>query len=303
MVNDREGDWGLQSQLSFQKRDTGTLFLVPTPIGNLGDMTYRSVETLKNVALIAAEDTRNTQKLLNHFEIETPQISFHEHNTQERIPQLLAKLRAGEDIAQVSDAGMPSISDPGQELVKACVAANLTVVPLPGANAGLTALIASGITAQPFYFYGFLDRKPKLQREELTALVNRSETLIFYEAPHRLAKTLTNISQSLGEQRPAALCRELTKKHEEFIRGTLSELVTWATTDQVRGEFVIIVSGNPNPEIETPADDFSQLTIEAHVDQLIDGGLRTNDAIKQVAHLRQLKKQDVYNTYHHIEKK
>ncbi|ANZ61555.1 16S rRNA (cytidine(1402)-2'-O)-methyltransferase [Secundilactobacillus paracollinoides] len=293
----------MQSQLSFEKRDTGTLFLVPTPIGNLGDMTYRSVATLKNVALIAAEDTRNTQKLLNHFEIETPQISFHEHNTQERIPQLIAKLQAGEDIAQVSDAGMPSISDPGQELVKACVAAGLTVVPLPGANAGLTALIASGITPQPFYFYGFLDRKPKLQRDELTALVNRPETLIFYEAPHRLAKTLTNIASELGEQRPAALCRELTKKHEEFIRGSLAELVTWATTDQVRGEFVIIVSGNPNPEIETPADDFSQLTIEEHVDQLIDSGLRPNDAIKQVAHLRQLKKQDVYQIYHHIEKK
>ncbi len=170
----------MQSQLSFSAQNqTGTLFLVPTPIGNLGDMTYRSVAVLKQVSLIAAEDTRNTQKLLNHFEIETPQISFHEHNTQERIPQLIAKLVAGEDLAQVSDAGMPSISDPGHELVMACIEAQIPVVPLPGANAALTALIASGVSPQPFYFYGFLDRKPKLQRETLSALKDRPESLIF----------------------------------------------------------------------------------------------------------------------------
>ncbi|GAX03239.1 16S rRNA methyltransferase [Secundilactobacillus pentosiphilus] len=294
----------MQSQLSFSKQNqTGTLYLVPTPIGNLGDMTFRSVDVLKQVDLIAAEDTRNTQKLLNHFEIETPQISFHEHNTQERIPQLIAKLQAGENLAQVSDAGMPSISDPGHELVVACIEVNIPVVPLPGANAALTALIASGLEPQPFYFYGFLDRKPKLQVAELEALKDRSESQIFYEAPHRLAKTLQHLVDVYGGDRQASLCRELTKKHEQFLRGSLTELLQWANqSDHVRGEFVVIVSGNPKDERESEEPDYSGLSIEEHVDHLIETGLRPNDAIKQVAHLRQLKKQEVYQIYHHLNK-
>lgn len=293
----------MQSQLSFSAQNqTGTLFLVPTPIGNLGDMTYRSVAVLKQVSLIAAEDTRNTQKLLNHFEIDTPQISFHEHNTQERIPQLIAKLVAGEDLAQVSDAGMPSISDPGHELVMACIEAQIPVVPLPGANAALTALIASGVSPQPFYFYGFLDRKPKLQRETLSALKDHPESLIFYEAPHRLAKTLTQMVTVLGGQRPASLCRELTKKHEQFVRGTLQSLLDWATeSDQVRGEFVVIVGGNPDGPSDQATGDQQELSIEDFVNQLIETGLKPNDAIKQVAHYRQLKKQAVYQIYHHLD--
>jgi probable S-adenosylmethionine-dependent methyltransferase, YraL family len=292
----------LQSQLSFSKQNqTGTLYLVPTPIGNLGDMTFRSVEVLKQVDLIAAEDTRNTQKLLNHFEIETPQISFHEHNTQERIPQLIAKLQAGENLAQVSDAGMPSISDPGHELVVACIEVGIPVVPLPGANAGLTALIASGLDPQPFYFYGFLDRKPKLQVAELEKLKDRSESQIFYEAPHRLAKTLQHLVDVYGGDRQASLCRELTKKHEQFLRGSLTELLEWANqSDQVRGEFVVIVSGNSKGDQDDEEPDYSGLSIEDHVDHLIETGLRPNDAIKQVAHLRQLKKQEVYQIYHHL---
>lgn len=294
----------MQSQLSFSAQNkTGTLYLVPTPIGNLGDMTYRSVAVLQQVDLIAAEDTRNTQKLLNHFEIETSQISFHEHNTQERIPQLISKLQAGESIAQVSDAGMPSISDPGHELVVACIDAEIPVVPLPGANAALTALIASGLTPQPFYFYGFLDRKAKLQTDELTMLRERHESLIFYEAPHRLAKTLTRLAEVFGNDRDASLCRELTKKHEQFLRGTLAELLDWATTsDQVRGEFVVIVSGNPNGNEEQETPDYSGLSIEDHVNQVIETGLKPNDAIKNVAHLRGLKKQEVYQIFHHLDK-
>lgn len=292
----------MQSQLSFSKQNqTGTLYLVPTPIGNLGDMTFRSVEVLKQVDLIAAEDTRNTQKLLNHFEIETPQISFHEHNTQERIPQLIAKLQAGENLAQVSDAGMPSISDPGHELVVACIEADIPVVPLPGANAGLTALIASGLDPQPFYFYGFLDRKPKLQVAELEKLKDRSESQIFYEAPHRLAKTLQHLVDVYGGDRQASLCRELTKKHEQFLRGSLAELLEWANeSDRVRGEFVVIVSGSSKGDQDDEEPDYSGLSIEDHVDHLIETGLRPNDAIKQVAHLRQLKKQEVYQIYHHL---
>ena len=272
----------MQSQLSFSKQNqTGTLYLVPTPIGilylvgtpigNLDDISLRALKTLKEVDLIAAEDTRNTQKLLNHFEIETPQISFHEHNTQERIPQLIAKLQAGENLAQVSDAGMPSISDPGHELVVACIEVDIPVVPLPGANAGLTALIASGLDPQPFYFYGFLDRKPKLQVAELEKLKDRSESQIFYEAPHRLAKTLQHLVDVYGGDRQASLCRELTKKHEQFLRGSLAELLEWANeSDRVRGEFVVIVSGSSKGDQDDEEPDYSGLSIEDHVDHLIE---------------------------------
>ncbi len=197
---------------SFAQHDTGTLFLVPTPIGNLDDMTVRAIDTLRSVDLIAAEDTRHTGQLLSHFDIETRQISFHEHNTQQRIPELLEKLRAGTNIAQVSDAGMPSISDPGTELVAAATQAGIPVVPLPGPNAGLTALIASGLAPQPFTFYGFLPRKVTEQAATLTNWVHHPTTLIFYEAPHRLGKTLTTMAQVFGDERQAVVARELTKK-------------------------------------------------------------------------------------------
>ncbi|MGF7437646.1 16S rRNA (cytidine(1402)-2'-O)-methyltransferase [Lentilactobacillus senioris] len=289
----------MQTQSSFEKHDGGgTLFLVPTPIGNLSDMTFRAVETLKTVDLIAAEDTRNTQKLLNHFEIETRQISFHEHNTAERIPELITKLQDGMNIAQVSDAGMPSISDPGKELVKAAVEQSIPVVPLPGANAGVTALIASGINPQPFYFYGFLPRKDKDQRQELAQLAQRTETTIYYEAPHRITKTLKNIVAEFGEERRAVLGRELTKKHEEFIRGSLAELLAWATKENVRGEFVIIIAGNDNPTVE----DQPKLTLTPieQVQHYIAEGMATNAAIKSTAKERDLRRQDLYNQFHDI---
>lgn len=288
----------MQTQSSFENHaGSGTLYLVPTPIGNLGDMTFRAVDTLKEVDLIAAEDTRNTQKLLNHFGVETRQISFHEHNTAERIPELLTKLTNGDSIAQVSDAGMPSISDPGKELVKAAIAQQIPVVPLPGANAGLTALIASGLTPQPFYFYGFLPRKDKEQRQELKRLAQREETTIYYEAPHRLVKTLKNITAEFGEERQAVLGRELTKKHEEFIRGSLAELMEWATTEQVRGEFVIMLAGNANPLVEEPE---ILLPVVDQVNQYIESGMATNAAIKLTAKQHNLRRQDVYNQFHDI---
>lgn len=288
----------VQAQQSFGQQSKGVLYLVPTPIGNLQDMTFRAVQTLKDVALIAAEDTRNTQKLLNHFEIETKQISFHEHNTSERLPQLIEKLESGMAIAQVSDAGMPSISDPGQELVAMCVAHQIAVVPLPGANAGLTGLIASGLIPQPFYFYGFLGRKNGQQEQELEQLVSRPETLIFYEAPHRLKKTLTNMVTIFGEQRPTVLARELTKKHEEFLRGSLGEMLIWATTENVRGEFVILLAGNrnsvkSNKTIETTP-------VNQQIERLIADGLSPNVAIKQVAKQRNLNRQEVYKQYHQL---
>ncbi|QCQ04371.1 16S rRNA (cytidine(1402)-2'-O)-methyltransferase [Ligilactobacillus animalis] len=283
-----------------EKNEQGTLYLVPTPIGNLQDMTFRALEILEQVDLICAEDTRNTMRLLNHFEIKTPQISFHEHNTQERIPYLIEKLQAGQDLAQVSDAGMPSISDPGHELVKACIQADIAVVPLPGANAALSALIASGITPQPFMFYGFLPRKKNEQREVLEQLEQQTCALIFYEAPHRLKKTLQAMQAVFGSEREIALCRELTKRYEEFLRGTLADAVEWATNDEIRGEFVLVVQGNSAPRAKK-ADPLLELPLAEQVTALIaQKQLKPNAAIKEVAKLNGLKKQDVYNEYHQL---
>lgn len=292
----------LEAMSSFSESKTkGTLYLVPTPIGNLSDMTPRAIETLVQVDLIAAEDTRNTQRLLNHFEIKTPQISFHEHNTKQRIEQLLAKLQAGQNIAQVSDAGMPSISDPGHDLVKACIAKQIAVVALPGPNAALTALIASGIAPQPFLFYGFLPRKSNELQAALAELKYQKATLIFYEAPHRLAKTLAALLEVLGE-RQVALCRELTKRYEQYLRGSLSQACEWSQTQTIRGEFVIIVQGSKQSQAQVQlAKEIENLTLSQQVENLLAQGYKTNAAIKAVAKNNGLKKQQVYNEYHQIE--
>lgn len=290
-------------QKSFEVQSTGTLYLVPTPIGNLEDMTFRAIRTLNEVDLIASEDTRNTQKLLNHFEIKTSQISFHEHNSQERIGQLIERLENGSDIAQVSDAGMPSISDPGHDLVVACIESGITVVPLPGANAALTALIASGLSPQPFYFYGFLPRKKKDQIKALEELNQRPETVILYESPHRLKEVLKNMGTVLGDTRKIVLCRELTKRYEEFIRGTLSEVLEWAQTSEIRGEFCLIVEGNSEGSLFPEEDtSWNTLTIQEHVQLMMEEhNLRSKEAIKEVAKVRELKKQEVYAAYHEID--
>ncbi|WP_188204771.1 16S rRNA (cytidine(1402)-2'-O)-methyltransferase [Desemzia incerta] len=290
-------------QKSFEVQSTGTMYLVPTPIGNLEDMTFRAIRTLNEVDLIASEDTRNTQKLLNHFEIKTSQISFHEHNSQERIGQLIERLENGSDIAQVSDAGMPSISDPGHDLVVACIESGITVVPLPGANAALTALIASGLSPQPFYFYGFLPRKKKDQIEALEELNQRPETVILYESPHRLKEVLKNMGTVLGDTRKIVLCRELTKRYEEFIRGTLSEVLEWAQTSEIRGEFCLIVEGNSEGSLFPEEDtSWNTLTIQEHVQLMMEEhNLRSKEAIKEVAKVRELKKQEVYAAYHEID--
>lgn len=287
----------MQQISSFKETKTGRLYLVPTPIGNLDDMTFRAVKTLQSVDLIAAEDTRHTQQLLNHFAITTRQISFHEHNTEQRIPELIAKLQAGTSIAQCSDAGMPSISDPGKELVAAAVQKQIPVVPLPGANAGLTALIASGLVPQPFYFYGFLERKHQQQVRALQQLVNRPETLIFYEAPHRLKKTLATMTEVFGPDRSAVLARELTKRYEEFSRGSLGELQAYFADHQARGEFVVMVAGNDYPSSNEQLPDQSPVE---QVDAEIVKGLSTNAAIKLVAKRNQLNRQELYREYHHI---
>lgn len=288
----------MQIQKSFATADQGTLFLVPTPIGNLDDITMRSIKTLQDVDLIAAEDTRNTGKLLSYFDIKTPQISFHEHNTQQRIPELVAKLQSGITIAQVSDAGMPSISDPGKELVKAAVVAGIAVVPLPGANAGLTALIASGIAPQPFYFFGFLPRKNKELQQALQQLVQREETIILYESPHHLQRTLADLAGVFGNEREICLGRELTKLHESFERGTIGELVDWYDQHNPRGEYVMIIKGYSAPI--TDGSELSDQEIIKRVEFLIEQGSKPNAAIKNVAQELQLTRQDVYQIYHQL---
>ena len=294
-------------QQSYRTEGTGKLFLVPTPIGNLEDMTFRAVNTLSDVDLILAEDTRHTQKLLNHFEIETPQKSFHEHNTQERIPQVIEWLQEGRTIAQVSDAGTPSISDPGFELVQACVEVGIPVIPLPGANAGITALIASGLVPQPFYFYGFLPRKKKEKIEALRTIAHAlCETVILYESPFRLKDTFSAIQTVYGEQQSVVLCRELTKTYEEFIRGTAAELVALVYEEELKGECCILI-GSKNPEEVTTAlageleenTPDATLSIAEQVEWFMEHqNLTQKDAIKAVAKHLGLKKQEVYKEVH-----
>lgn len=287
----------MNQQKSFKNMESGKLYLVPTPIGNLEDMTFRSVRMLKEADMIASEDTRNTQRLLNHFEIDTKQISLHEHNVKERVPQLIDYLKSGQKIAQVSDAGMPSISDPGHELVLQAIEEGIDVISLPGATAGITALIASGISPQPFLFYGFLPRKNNEQKERLEELKNISSSLLFYESPHRIVKTLINMKEIFGESRQVVLCRELTKIYEEYTRGTISELIEFFDEKTIKGECCLIVEGFTNNE--ELSEMVQSLSVTEHVNQLIErDGLTSKQAIKEVAKQRSLKKQIVYKEFH-----
>ena len=286
----------MKTQQSYAETNVGTLYLVPTPIGNLDDMTFRAVETLKNVDLVACEDTRVTQKLLNHFDIDASKMSYHEHNIHTQTQGLIRELLNGKDIAQVSDAGMPSISDPGVELVAAAVAADIPVVPLPGANAAVTALIASGLAPQPFTFYGFLSRKKSDLNEELVELKDKSETIIFYESPHRLTQFLKELVNVFGEERKVVLAREVTKRYEEFIRGTAKEVLNWADETQLRGEFVVMVAGNDNIEEVIYWENW---TVLEHIDyKMTYEKMSSKDAIKAVAKERNVPKREVYAEYH-----
>jgi len=286
-------------QKSFEREGLEpALYLVPTPIGNLEDMSFRALRILKEADVIAAEDTRNTKKLCNYFEITTPIVSYHEHNKENSGRHMLDRLRNGQVIALVSDAGMPTISDPGYELVKDAIAEQLKVIPLPGANAALTALIASGLVPQPFYFYGFLQRGAKQKKEELQRLKKIESTWVMYESPHRLKETLKQMLDILGD-RNIVLCRELTKKFEEFIRGTISEALAWANESEVRGEFCLIIEGAMPATEEEEIVWWSSMDLVKHVDYYVEAkGLQSKEAIKQVAKDRGLQKREVYQAYH-----
>ena len=283
----------MQIQKSFKSQSPyGKLYLVATPIGNMDDMSIRMINTLKEVDFIAAEDTRNTGLLLKHFDITTKQISFHEHNAKEKIPDLIRLLKSGQDIAQVSDAGLPSISDPGHDLVKAAIAEEIAVVTVPGPSAGISALIASGLAPQPHIFYGFLPRKAGQQKEFFSNKKAYPETQIFYESPHRVKATLENMFSIYGD-RSVVLVRELTKIYEEYQRGLISEVLESISENPLKGECLLIVEGASEEAL-----DLSEADLLAEIEQLLAAGTKKNQAIKEVAKKYGWNKSELYALYH-----
>lgn len=267
----------------------GTLYIVGTPIGNLEDMTFRAVRILQTVDLIAAEDTRHTGKLLQHFQVKAPQVSYHEHNRTARIPELTSRLQQGSAIALVTDAGMPGISDPGYELIKACVDQGLAIVPIPGATAAITALSASGLPTDRFVFEGFLPAKSQARRTQLESLQSESRTLIFYESPHRLRQTLQDLADTLGADRQITLARELTKLHEEFWRGTIANAIAEFTKRDPQGEFTLVVAGAEAVQLV-----LSEAAIKAELQTLLNQGWSRSQASRQLAEQTSLPRRQIY---------
>ncbi len=270
--------------------DLGILYLVGTPIGNLEDMTFRAIATLKKVDLIAAEDTRHTGKLLHHFGIDTPQTSYHEHNAFKRVPELVEKLLQGMTIALVTDAGMPAISDPGVELVQGCIAAGVKVIPIPVVTAGIAALTASGFATEHFGFDGFLPTDKKERRDRLEILRLETRTMILYEAPHRLLRTLDDLAASLGKERQIAIAREITKLHEEFWRGSIENAIAYFTAHAPKGEFTLVLEG-AEPS-EKPV--WTEEVILRELQNLIDSGISRSEASRQLAELADLPRRQIY---------
>lgn len=277
---------------------SGTLFLCATPIGNLEDISARTLRILKSVDMIAAEDTRHTLKLLNHFEITKPLTSYHEHNKKEKGEYIISLLKDGKDIALVSDAGTVAISDPGEDLVSLCIENDIKITPVPGAVALINALIISGISTRRFAFEGFLSVNKRHRHEHLESLKNDPHTLIFYEAPHKLKTTLKDLYAVLGD-RKIALVRELTKIHEEAIHSTLSAAQKLYEEENPRGEYVIVIEGATQNEAEDE-NPLNLLTVKEHVEEYISKGLTSKEAIKKVSQERNVPKRDIYNEYHNI---
>ncbi len=274
----------------------GTLYLVATPIGNLEDMTFRAVRILKEVDLIAAEDTRNSIKLLNHFEIDTPMTSYHEFNKVDKAITLIEKLKEGQNIAVITDAGTPGISDPGEELVGMCYEAGIDVTSVPGPAACITAVTMSGQACRRFAFEAFLPKDKKERLRVLEETKNETRTIIIYEAPHHLIGTLKELKDVLGENRGITLCRELTKKHEEKEKTTIGEALKAYETKEPRGEYVLVIAGKSKAEVlEESRAAFDNMSIEEHMDIYLAQGLDKKGAMKAVAKDRGVSKRDIYN--------
>lgn len=273
-----------------EEKNKGNLYIVATPIGNLEDITLRAVRILKEVDLIATEDTRHTLKLLNHLEISKPMISYHRHNEGERTDDLIKELETGKQIALVSDAGTPGICDPGEEIIKRCIEKNIKIIPIPGACAMVNALIASGVSTKEFSFLGFLPLNKKTRREKLEEIRNSNKTTILYEAPHKLKNTLKDLSD-IVENRKMVLARELTKIHEEYIRGTVDELIE--KSENLKGEIVLIIEGSNKKEENKLKD----LTLEEHYNFYEMQGLDKKEIIKKMAKDRNVNKNEIYQYF------
>ncbi len=272
----------------------GTLYLCATPIGNLEDITFRVLRTLKEVDLIAAEDTRNSIKLLNHFDIHTPMTSYHEFNKIEKAHQLVAKLKEGKNIALITDAGTPGISDPGEDIVRICYEEGVPVTSLPGAAACITALTMSGRPTRRFAFEAFLPRDKKERAAVLEELKNETRTVIIYEAPHHLVKTVTELYEALGD-RELTVCRELTKRHEEKIQTTFSAFLSYCQSNEPRGEYVLIICGRSREEIIRERQlGWESMSMEEHMDYYESQGIERKEAMKLVAKDRGIRRRDVY---------
>lgn len=273
---------------------SGKLYLCATPIGNLEDMTYRVVRILGEVDLIAAEDTRNSIKLLNHFGIKTPMTSYHEYNKIDKGRKLIEKLQSGMNIALITDAGTPGISDPGEELVKMCYEAGVEVTSLPGASACITALTLSGLSTRRFAFEAFLPVDKKERQSVLGELVDETRTIVLYEAPHRLRKTLQELSETLGNRR-ITVCRELTKKHETAFATTLEEALSYYEENEPRGECVLVLEGRSRKELRQQEEaEWKEMSVKEHMEFYLNQGMDRKDAMKQVAKDRGMGKRDVY---------
>lgn len=273
---------------------SGTLYLVATPIGNLEDITFRAIRILKEVDLIAAEDTRQTLKLLNHYEINKPLISYHRHNEEVKQEVLIQKLKEGQYIALVSDAGTPVISDPGEVIVKEALKENIKVIPIPGACALINALIASGLDTKEFSFYGFLSLNKKLRKEKLQEIKKENKTIILYEAPHKLTATLKDLSEIL-EDRKIVIARELTKIHEEFLRGTVSEILE--NYPEPKGEHIILIEGSKIKEETEEQKNIKEMTIEEHYKYYEKQGFTKNEIIKKIAKDKGVSKNEIYKLF------
>ena len=275
---------------------SGTLYLCATPIGNLEDMTFRAVRILQEVDLIAAEDTRNSVKLLNHYDIHTPMTSYHEYNKYDKGRKLVEKMLEGSSIALITDAGTPGISDPGEELVRMCHDAGICVTAVPGSAACITALTISGLSTRRFAFEAFLPSDKKERENVLLALEREQRTIVLYEAPHRLVKTLKLLADRLGEDRCVSVCRELTKRHETVYRASLSEAAAYYETHEPKGECVLVIEGMSREAIEQEEKEkWADVTIEDHMEYYLSRGLDRKEAMKQTAKDRGVPKREIYN--------
>ena len=278
-----------------EQHKTGTLYLCATPIGNLEDITYRVLRTLKEVDLIAAEDTRNSIRLLNHFEIKTPMTSYHEYNKIDKAYQLVAKMREGKNIALITDAGTPGISDPGEDIVRICYEEGIPVTSLPGAAACITALTMSGLPTRRFVFEAFLPKDKKEHQAVLEELKTETRTIIIYEAPHHLVRTLQELSDTLGGDRRLTICRELTKRHEEKLQMTLKDSLSYYEVNEPRGEYVLIIAGRSREEMKKEEQaGWEALSLEEHMAHYESQGIDRKEAMKRVAKDRGVSKRDIY---------